>query len=72
MCLMMLQDHGYEAHISNTGKDSGKGMNLKQKLQGGIKLKKILLIDAMQNGDIKQEAMFDFWSFKKRESPTYF
>ena len=31
MCLIMLQDRDYEAHISNTGKVSDKGMNLKQK-----------------------------------------
>ena len=29
ICLMMLQDRDYEAHMSNTGKVSGKGMNLK-------------------------------------------
>ena len=31
ICFMMLQDRDYEAHISNTAKVSGKGMNLKQK-----------------------------------------
>ena len=31
ICLMMLQDRDYEAHMSNTAKVSGKGMNLKQK-----------------------------------------
>ena len=30
---MMLQDWDYEAHISNTAKVSGKGMNLKQKAE---------------------------------------
>ena len=33
ICLMMLQDQDYEAHISNTAKVSGKGMNLKQKTE---------------------------------------
>ena len=56
MCLMMLQDHDYEAHISNTGKVSGKGMNLKQKTEEDFI---DLCIDAMQNGDIEQDAMFD-------------
>ena len=62
MCLMMLKDHDYEAHISNTGKVSGKGMNLKQKAARWNKAEEDFVdsyIDAMQNGDIKQEAMFD-------------
>ena len=33
ICLMMLQDCNYEAHIFNTTKVSGKGMNLKQKTE---------------------------------------
>ena len=62
MCLMMLQDHDYEAHISNTGKLSGKAMNLKQKTARWKKAVEDFVdscIDAMQNGDIEQEAMFD-------------
>ena len=62
MCLMMLQDHDYEAHISNTGKVSGKGMNLKQKIARWNKAEEDFVdscIDVMQNGDIKQEVMFD-------------
>ena len=61
MCLMMLQDHDYEAHISNTGKVSGKGMSLKQKTTRWNKTEEdfVNCIDAMQNGDIEQEAMFD-------------
>ena len=56
MCLVMLQDHDYEAHISNTGKVSGKGMNLKQKTARWNKAEEDFVdscIDAMQNGDIK-------------------
>ena len=62
MCLMMLQDHDYEAHISNTEKTSGKGMNLKQKTTRWNKAEEDFVdscIDAKQNGDIKQETMFD-------------
>ena len=62
MHLVMLQDHDYEAHISNTGKVSGKGMNLKQKTARWNKAEEDFVnscIDAMQNGDIEQEAMFD-------------
>ena len=62
MCLMMLQDCDYEAHISNTGKVSGKGMHLKQKTARWNKAEEDfvdLCIDAMQNADIEQEAMFD-------------
>ena len=54
MCLLMLQDHDYEAHISNTGKVSGKEMNLKQKTARWNKAEEDfihLCIDAMQNGD---------------------
>ena len=60
MCLMMLQD--YEAHMSNTRKVSGKGMNLKQKTAKWNKAEEEFIdscIDAMQNGDLEQEAMFD-------------
>ena len=62
MCLMMLQDRDYEAHISNTGKVSGKGMNLKQKAARWNEAEEDfvdLCSDAMQNGDIEQEATFD-------------
>ena len=61
MCLMMLQDCNYEAHISNTGKVSGKGMNLKQKAVRWNNAEDFVnsCIDAMQSGDIEQEAMFD-------------
>ena len=62
MCLMMLQDCDYEAHISNTGKVSGKGMNLKQKTARWNKSEEDfvnLCIDAIQNGDIEQQANFD-------------
>ena len=59
---MMLQDWDYEANISNTGKVSGKGMNLKQKTARWNKTEDDFVdscIGAMQNGDIEQEAMFD-------------
>ena len=58
---MMLQDRDCEAHMSNTGKVSGKDMNLKQKTARWNKAEDFVnsCIDAMQNGDIKQEAMFD-------------
>ena len=62
MCLMMLQDWDYEAYMSNTGKVSGKGMNLKQKTARWNKAEADFVnscIDAMQNGDLEQEAMFD-------------
>ena len=62
MCLMMLQNWDYEAHMSNTGKVSGKGMNLKQKTPRWNKAEEDFVdscIDAMQNGDLEQEAMFD-------------
>ena len=61
-CLMMLQDQDYEAHISNTAKVSGKGINLKQKTEQWNKPEVEfvdLCIDAMCNGDMEQEAMFD-------------
>ena len=48
-------------HMSNTGKVSGKGMNLKQKTPRWNKAEEVFVnscIDAMQNG-ILQEAMFD-------------
>ena len=59
MCLMMLQDRDYEAHIPNIGKVSGKGMNLKQNTARWNKAEDFVdsCIDAMQNGDIEQEAM---------------
>ena len=62
MCLMMLQHWDYEAHISNKGKVSGKGMNLKQKTARWNKAEEDFVdscIHVMQNGDIEQEAMFD-------------
>ena len=61
ICLMMLQDWDYEAHMSNTAKVSGKGMNLKQKNARWNKAEDFVdsCIDAMQNGDLEQEAMFD-------------
>ena len=62
ICLMMLQDWDYEAHISNTAKVSGKGMNLKQKAEQWNKAEVEfvdLCINAMCNGDVEQEAMFD-------------
>ena len=55
------QDCDYEAHISNTGKVSGKD-ELKQKAAKWNRAEEDFVnscIDAMQNGDIKQEAMFD-------------
>ena len=80
---MMLQDRDYEAHISNTGKVSGKGINLKQKAARWNKAEEDFVdscIDAMQNGDIEQEAMFDLHPEKflvpskksTTQSPTYF
>ena len=60
--LMMLQDQDYKTHMSNTGKVSGKGMNLKQKHARWNKAKEDFVdscIDAMQNGDLEQEAMFN-------------
>ena len=62
ICLMMLQDQDYEAHISNTAKVSGKGMNLKQKAEQWNKAEAEsvdLCIDVMCNGDMEQEVMFD-------------
>ena len=61
ICLMMLQDRDYEAHMSNTAKVSGKGMNLKQKNARWNKAEDFVdsCIDAMQNGDLEQEAMFN-------------
>ena len=59
---MMLQDCDYEAHISNTGKVSGKGMNLKQKTERWNKAEEHFVdlgINAMQNDDIEHKAMFD-------------
>ena len=67
MCLMMLQDRDYEAHISNTGKVSGKGMNSKQKTARWNKAEEDFVDpcnDAMQNGDIEQEAMLDLYPEK--------
>ena len=77
MCLMMLQDCDYEAHISNTGKVSGKGMNFKQKTARWNKAEKDFVnscIDAMQNGDIEQEVMFDLHPeriFVPSKTPTF-
>ena len=62
ICLMMLQDQNYEAHISNTAKVSGKDMNLKQKAEQWKNAEAEfvdLCIDAMCNSDMEQEAMFD-------------
>ena len=61
ICLMMLQDRDYEAHMSNTAKVSGKGINLKQKNARWNKAEDFIdsCIDAMQNGDLEQESMFD-------------
>ena len=62
ICLMMLQDWDYEAHISNTAKVSGKGMNLKQKAKQWNKAEAEFVdscIDVMRNGDMEQETMFD-------------
>ena len=62
ICLMMLQDWDYEAHTSNTAKVSGKGMNLKQKAEQWNKAEVEFVdscIDAMCNGDMEQEAIFD-------------
>ena len=62
ICLMMLQKRDYEAHISNTAKVSGKGMNLKQKTEQWNKAEVQFVdscIDVMRNGNMKQEAMFD-------------
>ena len=62
ICLMTLQDRDYEAHMSNTAKVSGKGMNLKQKHARWNKAEEDFVdscIDAMQNGDLEQEAMFN-------------
>ena len=59
---MMLQDRDYEAHMSNTAKVSGKGMNLKQKHARWNKAEEDFVdscIDAMQNGDLEQEAMYN-------------
>ena len=59
---MMPQDLDYEAHISSTAKVSGKGMNLKQKTKQWNKAEAEFVdscIDAMHNGDMEQEAMFD-------------
>ena len=62
ICLMMLQDRDYEAHISNTAKVNGKGMNLKQKTEQWNKAEADFVdscIDAMCNGNTEQEAMFN-------------
>ena len=62
ICLMMLQDRDNEAYMSNTAKVSGKGMNLKQKNARWNKAEEDFVdscIDAMENGDLEQEAMFD-------------
>ena len=62
ICLMMLQDCDYEAHISNTAKVSGKGMNLKQKTEQWNQAEADFVdscIDAMCNGNMAQEVMFD-------------
>ena len=62
ICLMILQDHNYEAHISNTAKVSGKGMNLKQKTEQWNKAEADFVdscIDVMCNGNMEQEAMFN-------------
>ena len=58
----MLQDCDYEAHISNTVKVSAKGMNLKQKTKQWNKAEADFVdscIDAMCNGNMEQEAMFN-------------
>ena len=47
MCLMMLQDQDHEAHMSNTGKVSGKGMNLKQKTVRWNKAEEDFVIHAL-------------------------
>ena len=62
ICLMMLQDRDYEAHMSNTAKVSGKGMNLKQKHARWNKAEEDFVdscIGAMQNGDLEQEEMYN-------------
>ena len=62
ICLMKLQDQDYEAYISNTAKVSGKGMNLKQKTKQWNQAEAEFVdscIDAMCNGNMEQEAMFD-------------
>ena len=62
ICLMMLQDRNYEAHISNTAKVSGKGMNLKQKTKQWNKAEADFVdscIDVMRNGNMEQEAVFN-------------
>ena len=59
---MMLQDWDYEAHISNTGKVSGEGMNLKQKTKQWHKAEAEFVdscIDVTCSCDREQEAMFD-------------
>ena len=58
ICLMMLQDRDYEAHISNTAKVSGKGMNLKQKTEQWNKAEVEfvdLCIDVMRNGNMNKK-----------------
>ena len=62
ICLMMLQDCDYEAHICNTAKVSGKGMNLKQKTKQSNKAEAVFVdscIDVMHNGNMEQGAMFN-------------
>ena len=62
ICLMLLQDHDYEAHISNTARISGKGMNLKQRTEQWNKAEADFVdscIDVMCNGNMEQEAMFN-------------
>ena len=64
---MMLQDWDYEAHISNTAKVSGKGMNLKQKAKQWNKAEVEfvdLCIDAIHKDNMEQEAMFDLLTEK--------
>ena len=75
ICLMMLQDRDYKAHMSNTGKVSGKGMNLKQKHARWNKAEEDFVdscIDAMQNRDLEQEAMFNLHPEKFLVPSTYF
>ena len=62
ICLTMLQDRDYEAHISNTAKVSDNDMNLKQKTKQWNKAEADFMdscIDAMRNGNMEQEARFD-------------
>ena len=59
ICLMMLQDHDYEAHIPKTAKVSGKGINLKQKTEQWNKAEADFVdscIDVMHNDNMEKEA----------------